>query len=227
VDLLVLPSSSSSDVDLLDLLALPGSEVDADLLVLPPKGRSGVDEEGFLLWNAGNWGLDNMPSYGQDPMHTGVSTQIASGSGVSLSFPLVASETVVSEPSIVSAASAPVVSAPVVSAPVASEPVASEPVASEPVASEVSQDSNAAASEVAQEVQQKRTRKPTTARGEITPLTTKEVSLTLPEWFVLSQTYLEDGLDIDEWSDCVQSWIYMEKALGLSEVGSVSSIIVT
>lgn len=83
---------------------------------------------------------------------------------------------------------------------------------------------------ISSEVQQKRIRKPTT-RGEITPLTTKGASLVkdaplvLPEWFVLAQKYLEDGLDIDEWRNCIESWTAMEKGLGLSEVGSVSSII--
>jgi hypothetical protein len=83
---------------------------------------------------------------------------------------------------------------------------------------------------ISSEVQQKRTRKPTT-RGEVTPLTTKDASLVkdvplvLPEWFVLAQKYLEDGLDVDEWRNCVESWIAMEKELGLSEVGSVSSIV--
>jgi len=76
---------------------------------------------------------------------------------------------------------------------------------------------------ISSEVQQKRTRKPA-VRGEIVPLTTKEPLLTLPDWFVVSQTYLEDGLDVNEWRDCVQSWIHLEKALGLSEVGSVSSM---
>jgi len=171
-----------------------------------------------------------------------------SGSNVSFPFPPVTSEPTAAEVSLPFPPVVPEVSLPF--PPVASEvslpllPVTSEPATSEvslpfpPIASEVSPLFHHVASEVAlevdktltgdevvsSEVQQKRTRKPTT-RGEIVPLTTKEASLTLPEWFVLSQTFLEDGLDVNKWRDCMQSWIHLEKALGLSKVGSVSSII--
>jgi len=74
------------------------------------------------------------------------------------------------------------------------------------------------------DVQQKRNRKPT-ARGEIMPLTTRGASLMEPEWFVVSYTYLEGDPDVKEWKDCVESWANMEKGLGLSEVGSVGSIL--
>lgn len=83
---------------------------------------------------------------------------------------------------------------------------------------------------ISSEVQQKHTWKPTT-RGEVMLLTMKDASLVkdallvLPEWFVLAQKYLEDGLDVDEWKNCVESWTAMEKELGLSEVSSVSLII--
>jgi hypothetical protein len=73
------------------------------------------------------------------------------------------------------------------------------------------------------DVQEKRTRKPA-ARGEIMPLTTKEAPVNLPEWFSLARTHLEDGLDVKEWKDCVETWVNMESTLGLSEVGSVRSI---
>ena len=98
-----------------------------------------------------------------------------------------------------------------------------------PIASEITVDagveavtiSEAAKDEAAAfDVQEKRTRKPA-ARGEIMPLTTKEAPVHLPEWFVLSQTYLEEGLDVKEWRECLEAWVNMEKALGLSEVGSV------
>ena len=72
-------------------------------------------------------------------------------------------------------------------------------------------------------VQEKRMHKPTT-RGEIMLLTTKDAPVNLPEWFSISRTYLEDGLDIKEWKDCVETWANMENALGLSEVGSVRSL---
>lgn len=71
-------------------------------------------------------------------------------------------------------------------------------------------------------VQEKRTRKPV-ARGEIMPLTTKDPMVNLPEWFSLAKTHLEDGLDVKEWRDCMESWVNMENVLGLSEVGSVRS----
>jgi hypothetical protein len=73
-------------------------------------------------------------------------------------------------------------------------------------------------------VQGKRTRKPA-ARGEVTPLTTKEAPVNVPDWFSLAQTHLEDGLDVKEWKDCVETWVNMENALGLSEVGSVRSLV--
>jgi hypothetical protein len=57
------------------------------------------------------------------------------------------------------------------------------------------------------------------------PLTTKDTPPALPEWFMVSYTYLEEGLDVKEWKDCVKSWVNMEKGLGLSEVGSVRLII--
>jgi hypothetical protein len=73
------------------------------------------------------------------------------------------------------------------------------------------------------DVQEKRTRKPA-ARGEIMPLTTKEAPVNLPEWFSLAWMHLEDGLDVKEWKDCMETWVNMESTLGLSEVGSVRSI---
>ena len=44
-------------------------------------------------------------------------------------------------------------------------------------------------------VQEKCACKPA-ARGEVTPLTTKEALINLPDWFTLAQTHLEDGLDV-------------------------------
>jgi hypothetical protein len=74
-------------------------------------------------------------------------------------------------------------------------------------------------------VEEKRTRKPA-ARGEIIPLTTKDAPVNVPEWFSLAQTYLEDGLDVKEWRDCVETWVNMENAVGLSDVGSVRLLVI-
>jgi hypothetical protein len=74
-------------------------------------------------------------------------------------------------------------------------------------------------------VQEKRARKPA-VRGEIIPLTTKDPIVNLPDWFSLARTYLEDGLDVEEWRDCVETWVNMENALGLSEVGSVRLLVI-
>ena len=90
-------------------------------------------------------------------------------------------------------------------------------------AASVSEAAKDAAVMIASNVQEKRTRKPA-ARGEIMPLTTREAPVHLPEWFVLSQTYLEEDLDVKEWRECLEAWVNMEKALGLSEVGSVRSM---
>lgn len=86
-------------------------------------------------------------------------------------------------------------------------------------AAEVSNGADAAVS-ITSNVQEKRMRKPA-ARGEIMPLTTRDAPANVPEWFSLARAYLEDGLDVKEWRDCVETWVNMENTLGLSEVGSV------
>lgn len=87
------------------------------------------------------------------------------------------------------------------------------------ITSEVSNGANTPAATIPS-VEEKRTRKPA-GRGEIIPLTTKDAPVNVPEWFSLAQTYLEDGLDIKDWRDCVETWVSMENAVGLSDVGSV------
>ena len=73
-------------------------------------------------------------------------------------------------------------------------------------------------------VQEKHAHKPA-VRGEVTLLTTKEAPINLPDWFTLAQTHLEDSLDVKGWKDCMDTWVKLEKALGLSEVGSVCSLV--
>jgi hypothetical protein len=77
--------------------------------------------------------------------------------------------------------------------------------------------------EIPSDVYEKCTCKPA-ARGEIVPLTTKDAPVNLPEWFVITQTYLEEDLDGKEWRECLKIWANLEKTLGLSEVSSVHLI---
>jgi hypothetical protein len=69
-------------------------------------------------------------------------------------------------------------------------------------------------------IPEKRSRKPTVARGEVVPLTSKDTSSGLPEWFTAAQNYL-GNLEVEGWKRCLESWINFEKGIGLSEVGSV------
>ena len=78
--------------------------------------------------------------------------------------------------------------------------------------------------EIASDVHEKRTCK-LSARGEIIPLMTKDVPVNLPEWFVITQMYLEEDLDSKEWRVCLKIWANLEKMLGLSEVSLVCLII--
>jgi len=77
---------------------------------------------------------------------------------------------------------------------------------------------------------EKRSRKPPVARGEIVPLTEKpatekDTTTTPPGWFTAAQTYLKD-LDVEDWKACLESWINLENAIGLSEVSSVCYILI-
>lgn len=68
---------------------------------------------------------------------------------------------------------------------------------------------------------EKRSRKP--ARREVVALTDKEAMSTLPEWFTAAHNYLGD-LDVEEWRACLESWVKLEKGIGLSEASLVSFI---
>src|SRR5882757_3880980 len=52
-------------------------------------------------------------------------------------------------------------------------------------------------------IPEKRSRKPTVARGEVVPLTSKDTSSGLPEWFTAAQNYL-CNLEVESWKRCLE-----------------------
>jgi hypothetical protein len=65
-------------------------------------------------------------------------------------------------------------------------------------------------------------RKPTESR-EVVPLTARQDSDKLPDWLELASKYLYDGIELQEWKECLDIWMGFEKEVGYLEMTAVST----